>query len=401
MNLNKDDTIDGNALSDTETAINTAEAREYLNTHQVLPKPKWGWIICWVVIVVAFPLVFSNNKILLSIAVFGMIVAVGSLGMNILTGYTGQASLGHGFFLGVGAYTAAVLGGTSSNGSDLLGLNWSFLLWIPAAALVAGLIGAIVGPLALRLQGMYLILATVALVFIGLHLFSNLKNVTGGQGGRSFPAPNLGELNFATGGSIGPFFFNRDQLYYFLVAIILIPVALFVRNVMNSRAGRAFMAVRDREIAAELFGINLARTKVAAFIFSSALAGMTGALYSSYLRFAEPTLWGVNLSLQYVAIIIIGGLASVSGSIIGALLLTALPQLVELLTGSNPWQINFFPFVTSEVGARGLSTSLFNQLLYALFLILFLVFEPGGFIRIYRRVQIKLQKYLATNRLEQ
>lgn len=389
--LNVDDTLEGSAGTAANTALKTDQATNYLRSHKANSSQRIAWLVFWAVIVIAFPLVLAGNKEWLSVAVFGLIASIGALGMNVLTGYTGQASLGHGFFLGIGAYTAAVLGGTTGGPtSEVWGLGWSFVLWIPLAGVVAGLIGLIVGPLALRLKGLYLALATVSLVFIGLHLFSNLKSITGGANGRQFPAPTLGDLNFANGGQVGPFSFNRDQLYYFLVVIILVVSALFIRNVMRSRAGRAFMAVRDREIAAELVGINLARTKVAAFVFSSALTGMAGALYGSYLRFSEPELWGLNLSIQYIAMIIIGGVGSVSGSIVGALLLTALPTLIEILTGSNPLGLNLMPFV-SQSATGGLTTSLFEQLVYAVFLIMFLLFEPQGFVGIYRRIAYKLK----------
>jgi branched-chain amino acid transport system permease protein len=257
------------------------------------------------------------------------------------------------------------------------------------------LIGLIVGPLALRLQGLYLALATVALVFVGLHLFSNLKPVTGGANGRQFPAPKIGDLNFAFGGQVGPFNLNRDQLYYFLVVLILLLSILFVTNVMKSRSGRAFMAIRDREVAAELIGINLARTKVSAFVFASILTGIAGALYGSYLRFAEPGLWGLHLSVQFIAMIIIGGVGSVGGSIIGAMLLTALPRIIEITTGSNPWDLNLLPFVTTEAGTQGLTISLFNQLLYALFLIAFLLFEPQGCLGLFHRLSYKFKVLLS------
>jgi branched-chain amino acid transport system permease protein len=390
--LRIEDTIEGSTPTAAKTALKTGRATEYLDTHQAGVTQRWAWIVFWTALVLAFPFVLGGNKEWLSVVVFGMIASIGALGMNVLTGYTGQASFGHGFFLGLGAYTAAVLGGPTTSSEGIWGLGWSFLLWIPLAGVVCGLVGLLVGPLALRLKGLYLALATVALVFIGLHLFSNLKNITGGAGGRQYPAPTLGDLNFANGGKLAFFTFNRDQLYYFLVLLVLALSALFVRNVMKGRAGRAFMAVRDREIAAELAGINLARTKVTAFVFSSALAGIAGALYGSYLRFSEPELWNLNISFQYIAMIIIGGVGSVSGSIVGAILLTALPRLIDILIGSNPWQLNLFPFISSDASS-GLTPSLFNQLLYALFLIIFLLFEPQGFVGIYRRIVYRLQSH--------
>lgn len=400
LNAEVDRTIEGLASEAAlDNSLKTDLARDYLRTHKAGSTQRLIWLIVGAVVVLGFPFVLGGNKEWLSVAVFGLIASIGALGMNVLTGYTGQASFGHGFFLGIGAYTAAVFGGISRGSGGPYGLGLPFFVWIPLAGLVAGLIGLLVGPLALRLKGLYLALATVSLVFIGLHLFSNLKDITGGSGGRQFPAPKIGDLSFATGGQLGPFTLNRDQLYYFLVLIVLALCTLFIRNVMKSRAGRAFMAVRDREIAAELAGINLARTKVTAFVFSSVLAGMAGALYGSYLRYTEPDLWGLNLSIQYTAMIIIGGVGSVSGSIVGALLLTALPQLIYILTGSNPWNLNLVPFVSTEAATSGgMTISLFNQLLYALFLILFLLFEPQGCVGIYRRLVYRFKLLFAGNK---
>jgi branched-chain amino acid transport system permease protein len=390
MSLNMDDTLE--STSAVKPDLVTSPTKGNVATPvKVNPWKRWRWRIMWMAILILFPLVMGGNKEWLSVAVFGLIASIGAIGLNVLTGYTGQASLGHGFFLGVGAYTAAVLGGPVNSGTELWGLGWSFLLWVPLAGLVAGVIGFAVGPLALRLHGLYLALATVGLVFIGLHLFSNLKSVTGGEPGRQFPGLVIGNADLATGGSIGPITLNRDQVYYFVVALVLVGVIVFVNNVMKRRIGRAFRAVRDREIAAELLGINLAKTKVTAFVFSSALTGMAGALYGSYLRYTEPNLWNMTLSIQYTAMIIIGGMASVSGAILGAMILTALPQIIDLTTGSNPWQVNLFPFVTNEVGTHGLTTSLFNQMLYAMFLAFFLLFEPQGCMGLYRRLVNKVK----------
>jgi branched-chain amino acid transport system permease protein len=147
--------------------------------------------------------------------------------------------------------------------------------------------------------------------------------------------------------------------------------------------GRAFQAVRDREIAASLLGINVAHTRIISFVFSTFLAGICGALYASYLSYIQPNQWDLNFSIQFLAMIIIGGIATVSGSIVGAIFLVALPQLIDSY-------INFLPFVQTGAGTGGITTTDFKEILYAIFLSLFLIFEQGGIMGIYRRIKARV-----------
>jgi branched-chain amino acid transport system permease protein len=342
------------------------------------PATDWRKIVGWTILGLAAVIApFVAGRLWTGILTQGVIIAIGALGLNVLTGYTGLASLGHSFFLGVGAYTAAFFGGN---------LGWSFLLWLPLAGIVAGLVGLGVGALTLRFRGLYLTMVTLGLVFIGVHIFLSLRDLSGGSQGRSFPAPALGDFkwNDATS-TLGPLEFTRDQKFYFLALPLLVLIVLFTSNMMKTRIGRAFQAVRDRQVAAELMGINAANTKIIAFVFSSVLAGICGALFASHLRRVQPDFWSLELAILFIAMIIIGGIATVGGSILGALLLMALPQIVETFA-------EFLPFVQQGVSGGGITKGDLTEIIYALFLALFLVFEPTGLVGIYRRVTGRFSK---------
>lgn len=323
------------------------------------------------VVALAVVLPFLLNAYWLRTFVFIEIAALAAVGLNVLTGHTGQVSLGHAFFLAVGAYTAAYLGGD-------LGLTAA--VWIPAAGLMAGIVGAIVGPTALRLRGLYLAIVTIALIYIGQHIWINWGLVSGGPGGRSFPPPTFGSFSFANGLHVGNSFINSDGLYYYLTLLLLALAMLFVRNLGRSRAGRSMLAVRDRELAAAVLGVDVARTKVTAFVVSSAIAGVAGALYASYLTFVVPTAWNLLLSITYVIMIVVGGLGTVWGPVLGAVFVVGLPSLFQDVSGS-------LPFLASGSNSGGvISPADLSTLVYAAILIAFLVLEPRGVIGLVERL---------------
>ncbi len=340
---------------------------------------RWITIILVVAVILIFFSVASDDW--LTIANYTLIAAIAAIALNVLSGYTGQVSLGIAFFMAIGAYTAAYLGGNvPSSPLDPLGLALPFYIWLPAAGIVAALVGALIGPTALRLKGFYLGIVTLALVFIGQYLFLNARGITGGPQGRTFPVPAIGDASIDQQNSFFGIALTSGQQYFLLILIVLALAAFFVYNVMRSRAGRAFRAVRDNETGATIMGVNLFEAKMGAFILSSFLAGIAGALFASYSRYIIPDYWSLTLSIQFVAAIIIGGIASVWGSILGAAFVFGLPLVID--------QFSLLP-----VSGSGIITSGdLNAILYGLLIIVFLLFEPGGVIGLARRVQALTRK---------
>jgi branched-chain amino acid transport system permease protein len=342
-----------------------------------------GRIILLAVAVVALVLPFQLGTSTLTTVTFVVIAAIGATGLNILTGYAGQISLGHAFFLAAGAYTGARLG------EDL---GWSAALWIPAAGVVAGTCGALVGPVALRLRGLYLAIVTLSLVFIGQHVFFNAESLTGGPQGRTFPPVVIGPFEFSAGQvlRLGGLQIDHNGLYYYLALALLAGATAFAWNVRRTRAGRAMVAVREREIAAAVMGVDVRRVKIAAFTASAFLAGISGALYASYLSFAQPGEWSLLLSIEFVAAVIVGGMGTVAGPLVGSAVVFALPTLLKNL-----------PFLPED-GASGVSVGDLSSIAYGLLIVAFLVLEPRGLVGLaqragpLRRVQARVVRLRVT-----
>ncbi|MGH8925190.1 MAG: branched-chain amino acid ABC transporter permease [bacterium] len=340
-----------------------------------------------------------------------LIFAIGGLGLNILTGIAGQVSLGHAFFMGMGAYTAAILGGETGRG--VIGLGLPIWIWLPAAGIVAALAGILVAPTAVRVRGLYLAFVTIALVFIGDHIFRNLRFVSGGPGvGRSFPPLEVKlwkeEEPLVAFSTSGPWFgieFSRQARQYVFLLGLLIVFALIHKNIARTRLGRAFAAIRDRDIAAEIMGVDEARYKALAFAASSFFAGVAGALLASYFGSRVPEAWDLVLSVTFIAIILIGGAGTTSGAILGAFFVVMVPRLVE---NFSKWLANLsdgegvvaavanfvlstdpsdFGLIGTSVIGPGLSTFQLNLLLYGLLIVLFLIFEPLGLYGIWLRIR--------------
>jgi branched-chain amino acid transport system permease protein len=240
-------------------------------------RPAQAAALAMAALYIAVPLVANNFWI--TVLVYAGISSVGAIGLNLLTGYTGQVSLGHAFFFGVGAYATAVFAG-----------KWGlpFPLWLIAAAAAGGLIGGLIGPFALRLRGNYLVIVSLGLLFLGQHVFENWRAVTGGLTGTAVRAPvavaGLDVGNVALGG----FTLTRNQGYLYFVWLIVAVLAFAAKNITRTRAGRAMQAIRDRDLAAEVIGVSLAQYKVGAFVISSAYAACAGGLYASFARYVSP-----------------------------------------------------------------------------------------------------------------
>jgi branched-chain amino acid transport system permease protein len=297
-----------------------------------------------------------------SVADYVGIYAVAAVGLNLLTGYTGQVSLGHAFFMGAGAYAAVALGGH---------MGLPLPLWLLGAGAVGGCLGVAAGPFALRLRGNYLAVVSLGLVFVGLHVFANWRSLTGGPGGTAVVAAvRLGPLDFARPRLAGAAL-SRNQGFLCLIwGVVAVSVAL-ERNIVRSRPGRALQAIRDRELVAESCGVGVARYKVGAFALSGALAAVAGALLGAYQQFVQPGAWDLALSVQFVAMVVIGGIGTVWGPVLGAAFVAAVPRLVEHFSGA-------IPFVARGAGGNGLSVAQLNQILFGLLILGFLLFEPRG-----------------------
>ena len=335
------------------------------------------WLIVLLATVLWLPLWIPNDW--LFPATISLFAAIGAIGLNLVTGYAGQVSLGHAFFLGVGAYTATALSTAEGPGTrGLLAYGLDMIIWLPAAGLVAALLGVIVAPVALRLKGLYLAFVTLGLVFLGEHLFQSWRELTGGAGvGRRAAELSLFGFRFDEDGEVLGIFLTDTQKIYFLGFVLLVLFALVAKNLARSRIGRAFSAIRDRDIAAEVMGIDLTRYKVIAFAISSFYAGVAGALLYTVAGFLEPRAFNLELSVFYVAMVLIGGVATISGSIMGAVFVTMLPRLIDLASDYLPYDPATGPLNTGQLEA----------ILFGLLIIFFLIFEPLGLYGLWIRIR--------------
>ena len=326
-------------------------------------------------ILFAFATPFLATDPFLETLAIAFVFAIGALGLNIVTGMAGQVSLGHAFFMGVGAYTAAAISGDPEGRT--IGYGITFLpLWLLAAGVVAGVAGAIVAPIATRLRGLYLAIVTLGLVFLGEHIFKEWQELTGGAGvGRAAAEPVIFGYAFDQDSE----FLTKEQNLYLLMFVLLLIFALFARNLARSKVGRAFAAVRDRDVAAEMMGINLTRTKVLAFAVSSFYAGCAGALLYTIIGFFDPGSFNLLLSVQFIAMVLIGGAGTVSGTIMGAMFISLLPTLTRELP-------NYVPFISSQVTETPNVFQL-DSVLYGLLIVAFLLFEPRGLFGIWVRIR--------------
>jgi branched-chain amino acid transport system permease protein len=304
---------------------------------------------------------FSLHEYYLSVASLVWIAIIGALGLNILVGYTGQVSIGHGAFMSVGAYTAANL-------ATRLGAPWPVTLI--AGGLMAALVGAVVGIPSLRIKGLYLAIATLAGQLIIEWTINHVTFISGGvQASIEVPRPRIGPYVLA----------SQRAMYYFLLCFVVIAI-VGTMNLVRSRVGRAFVAIRDQDIAAEIIGINIFRYKLLAFAISSFYAGVTGVLYTYFLGIANYEQFQIGVSIDYLAMIIIGGLGSVLGSIFGAAFVTLLPILIRY--AMEAFGGIFFSQATVLNLIPALRLTLFGALIVA-----FLIVEPEGLNRLWRNIR--------------
>ncbi len=354
---------------------------EYARDQALLNTPaKRVWTLILVALVIAAPFLPFVTRSQQSDLTLVFILAIGGIGLNLVTGYAGQVSLGHAFFVGLGAFTAAALGGTSTQ--NVVGYELDLLLWLPAAGLVAAAVGFVLAPLAARVRGLYLAILTLGLVFIGEHLFKELQFISGGLGvGRRGPDPTIFGFGLFQPQEILGVQFDRETPFYLFTFLLLVLMGVLARNLARSRMGRAFAAVRDRDIAAEVMGVPLLKTKTIAFTVSSFYAGVCGGLLSVSFGQITPEnfggLGGLLLSVEFLAIILIGGVATISGSIIGAAFVVLMPRLVQNYAGD-------IPFIGD---GTFLSVQQLEGILFGVLIVLFLILEPRGLFGLWLRVR--------------
>lgn len=302
------------------------------------------------------------NLYLVSILNLVMIAVIGAVSLNLLTGCCGQISLGHGAFIGVGAYGCAI----AAN------LGAPFYVALPVGGLLAAGVGMVFGIPSLRLKGIYLAISTLAAQMILEYVFLHWEKVTGGSGGMAVPSPEL--FGFA--------FDNDTSMFYLILAVALVS-CLMVANLIRSRHGRAFVAVRDFHQSAENVGIHLFVAKLQAFAVSSFLAGVAGGLWGYYALYITPEQFGIGLSISYLAMIIIGGLGGVQGAVMGAAFITLLPEILG--TGAS-----LFAGAYPELSLHILAL---KEGIFGLVLVLFLIFEPEGLAHRWRLVKAYWKLY--------
>jgi branched-chain amino acid transport system permease protein len=328
----------------------------------------------------------------LGVGLFSMSAALGAIGLNLLMGTAGQLSLGHAFFVAVGAYAYAWFAGDAGRHGtvDLSGLGLPPILALVLAVLSAGLAGVLFSPISGRMRGLYLAVATLALVYIGHHILLNAKAITGGFNGRQVPAMELFGFAFANDGPdnlliLGVPFGRFERLWYFGLALVGLGWWL-AHNVVGGRPGRALSALRDNELAASVMGVPAARYRAAAFTVSSMYAGAAGAFLGLVYERIVPDSFGIMVSINFVAMIVIGGLGSVGGAVAGAVFVSALPLVLEHYAGSLPL------VVPPGMEESGISPVEASNYLYGIAILIVLVFTPGGLAGIPRSLLARVQR---------
>jgi branched-chain amino acid transport system permease protein len=312
------------------------------------------WLLALVAVLLLLPSLV--NGYLISLACMLGIHIIAATGLNLMTGYTGLISLGHAAFMGVGCYSAAYL---AQRGLP-------FFLTLPMAGVTAALLGLLAGLPSLRIKGLYLAVATLAMQFLLEYVFREWDSVTGGVRGVSVPNANL----------FGFELLNDQRMYYLIVPVAGL-MLLAARNLFRTRVGRAFIAIRDQDISAEVLGINLLHYKLAAFAIGSFYAGVAGALLGYFYRAMTPEYFTLQLSIFYLAVIIVGGLGSLVGTMLGAVFMTLVPELLRFfVTVAARWSPN-----ATEI------LSPMQQMVFGGLIISFLVLEPHGLYVVWQRLR--------------
>lgn len=334
-------------------------------------RQRWQWVLLalFLVALVTLPYYASESAVSLINRIGIALIAV--QGLNILTGYTGQISLGQASFMTVGGYISALLVGQA---------GWSFFLALPVAALGAGLVGLLFGLPSLRVKGFYLVMATLSAQFIIPWFVRNMyPDLLNGAQGLNVPVPvfnlpviaNTCFLATTFDAELGQcvYRFGTPKEFWHITLVVLLISTIVALNISRSRLGRAFISIRDNDLAAELLGVNLFAYKLRAFFIAAVYAGAAGALLAHHLRHINSATVGLIDSILFMGMLVVGGLGSNLGPILGATLVTLLE---ELSTVAAPWVVSVLPD-----SAMGITAAL-RPFIFGLALMLFLIFEPRG-----------------------
>lgn len=358
-------------------------------------------------------------------------LGIAALGFTILVGVTGQVSIGHAFFMGVGAYMAVALGGPGDGAAacvpfheelglletaGVCGLGLPMWLWLPAAGIAAALVGMLVSPAAVRVRGLYLAIATIGLVFIGIHLGRMLPEYAGDfESGRTWPELQIRFwkeenplIDMTSDGTwFGLIHLSEEQKQFFFLLAIFILFAVLAKNIIRSRTGRALQAIRDRDIAAEVMGVPEFKYKRIGFAISSFYAGIGGALFASYNGRVAPVQWSLFLSVDFIAILLIGGAGTIAGTILGTIFVELTPEVVKRFTDWLGDQVagdglvaafanlmltqgsgDFGPIsLTPASPGWPMSVFLWNFVIFGVLIVVFMIFEPLGLFGIWIRIR--------------
>jgi branched-chain amino acid transport system permease protein len=337
--------------------------KESYNHDLKIARDKWDIIPYIVLGVMLIAAPFMLGKFWLSELSALFIFAIAGLGLMVLTGYTGLASIGHAAFLGFGAYIHIYL----------MKKGVPFPVSILLSMLGTGAVGACLGVPTLRLSGIYLAIATIAFAQISEQIFSHWVSFTGGFRGVSVPKAYVFGVNLTS-----------DVNFYFLTLGILTLLILAVLNILRTPTGRAFIAVRDSEIAAQSMGVNLARVRGLSFALSAGITGVAGALFAHKTGYISPEAFTLTTSIQLLLLVVIGGLGSVHGAIFGALVIVSLPQVIAILKGYLPQNI---------ANLAGLEPGIFG-----LILVLVVIYEPLGIYGRWRKIRLWFNYFPLTPR---
>jgi branched-chain amino acid transport system permease protein len=341
-----------------------------------------------VAFLLALPILTGPQVAYLKVAQYILIGTVGGIGLTLLVGQAGQLSLAHPFFLLVGAVSYAVLAGDPNESPGLVGLGLPPLLGVLGAVVICGLVGLAFAPVAGRLRGIYLGVASLSLVFLGLWLGQSLELFTGGtSSGRPPPVFELFGFRFANSTpapTIAGVPIQKQQRLWYLFLVFALGSYFLAQGAVRSRIGRSWRAVRDNEAAATAMGVHVTRVKAAAFTISSAFAGLAGVMTALWLDLVKPDEneftgnYSLTVAIAFLAIVIIGGLGSVPGAVFGAIVVYGLQQF--FLLGAN----QFGWFADTQFG--GLSAVILSAFVYGSAVVLVVLFEPGGAAAIGRRL---------------